>query len=318
MPILPGIDRVRGDYDAVFAVGFPYTVFAYAAYRTARAAGAPLILTPFLHLATPDDPYRKYYTRPHQIRLLKEADTVVVVTRIEADAVAEWGIPRSRILTVSMAVEHAEVTGGDPQALRRRLGLAAHRRLIGHLATLDPNKGTTDLVLAVARLNADRPAADPAHLALAGTSSPAFEKFLAEYPGGKPAWLSLLATLSDPEREDFYAGIDLFCMPSRTDSFGIVFLEAWANGVPVVAAAAGGVPEVVAHGQTGLLVPFGDRDRLTAALNDLLTDRVRARTMGEAGRSLVYQGFTWDDRFATLLERTSEVVNTRARNRRAG
>ena len=41
MPILPGIGKVRGDYDAVFAVGFPYTVFSYAAYLTARAAGAP-------------------------------------------------------------------------------------------------------------------------------------------------------------------------------------------------------------------------------------------------------------------------------------
>ena len=55
-------------------------------------------------------------------------------------------------------------------------------------------------------------------------------------------------------------------MPSRTDSFGIVFLEAWANALPVVAADAGGVPEVVRHEETGLLVPFGDLNRLSAAL----------------------------------------------------
>ncbi len=55
-------------------------------------------------------------------------------------------------------------------------------------------------------------------------------------------------------------------MPSRTDSFGIVFLEAWANGLPVVAADAGGVPEVVRHEQTGLLVPFGDLDRLSQSI----------------------------------------------------
>ena len=156
MPILPGLGQVRGDYDAVFAVGFPYTVFSYAALLTARAAGAPLILTPFLHLATPDDPYRKHYTRPHQIRLLRESDCVVVQTGIEAEAVADWGIPRSRILTLGMAVEHAEVTGGDRNALRDRLNIPADRPVIGHLATLDPNKGTTDLVLAVARLNLSR------------------------------------------------------------------------------------------------------------------------------------------------------------------
>src|SRR5947209_18938814 len=52
MPILRGIERVRGGYDAVFALGFPYTVFSYAARLTPRPAGAPLTLTPFLHLST--------------------------------------------------------------------------------------------------------------------------------------------------------------------------------------------------------------------------------------------------------------------------
>lgn len=315
MPILPGIGRIRGDYDAVFAVGFPYTVFAYAALRTARNAGAPLVLTPFLHLATPDDPFRKYYTRPHQIRLLREADTVVVVTGIEADAVAGWGVPRSRILTLPMAVEHGEVTGGDPAALRRRLGIPGGRTVVGHLATLDVNKGSIDLLRAVARLNEARPADDPVHLVLAGTSSPGFEAFLAAWPGGRPGWLALPGTLSNAERADLFAGIDVFCMPSRTDSFGIVFLEAWANGVPVVAAAAGGVPEVVGHGRTGLLVRFGAVDELAGALGALVDDPARARGLGEAGRTLVNSGYTWDDRFATLLRRTGELVAAR---RRAG
>ena len=89
-------------------------------------------------------------------------------------------------------------------------------------------------------------------------------------------------------------------MPSRTDSFGIVFLEAWANGLPVVAADAGGVPEVVRHEETGLLVPFGDLDRLSQSIAGLLADPARARQLGEAGRKLVDHGYTWDDRYATL------------------
>jgi glycosyltransferase involved in cell wall biosynthesis len=319
MPILPGIEQVRGEFDAVFAVGFPYTVFSYAALLTARAANAPLILTPFLHLATPDDPYRKHYTRPHQIRLLAQSDTVVVQTRLEADAVAEWGIPRSKILILGMAVEHAEVTGGDPSALRRKLGIPDALPVIGHLATLDPNKGSTDLVKAVVRLNQSRPADDPVHLVMAGPSSPDFERFLAALPGGSPPeWLSLLGPLPLDERAGFFSALDLFAMPSRTDSFGIVFLEAWANGLPVVAAAAGGVPEVVRDGETGLLVPFGDLDKLAGALTTLLADRERARAMGEAGRAMVEHGYTWDDRFETLLARTRELVVSRRRLHQTG
>ena len=308
MPILPGIGRVRGDYDAVFAVGFPYTVFSYAALQTARAAAAPLLLTPFLHLATPGDRVNRTYTRPHQIRLLAESDAVVVQTDLEADAVRDWGIPAARILKLGMAVEHAEVTGGRRGRFRGELGISHAWPAIGHLATLDPNKGTNDLVLAVARLNRSRPAGDPIALLLAGPSSPDFERFLADQPVASWPWLKRLGPIPLSDRADFFAAVDVFSMPSRTDSYGIVFLEAWANALPVVAAAAGGVPEVVRHGEAGLLVPFGDLDRLTEALGGLVDDPARARALGAVGRKLVDRGHTWDDRFATLEGRARTLM----------
>lgn len=309
MPILPGLGRVRGDYDAVFAVGFPYTVFSFAAWQAARAAGAPLILTPFLHLATPGDPVNRHYTRPHQVRLLAEADAVVVQTTLEAEAVAAWGIPRGRIVVLGMGVEHDEVTGGDRARLRDQLGIPPARTVVGHLATLDPNKGTNDLVHAVARLNERRD--DPIHLVLAGPSSPDFERFAGALPESYRRWLSLVGPLPTSDRADFFAALDLFAMPSRTDSFGIVFLEAWANGLAVVAAAAGGVAEVVEEGRTGLLVPFGDLERLAAALDSLVADPDRARHLGAAGRALVSAGYTWDDRFRVLDERMRSLVASR-------
>ncbi len=308
MPLLPGIDRVRGDYDAVFAVGFPYTIFSFAALQTARAAGAPLVLTPFLHLATPGDPVNRTYTRPHQIRLLREADLVVVVTSLEADAVAGWGIPRSKILRLPMAYEPAEVIGGDGAGFRSRRGIPTGATAIGHLATLDPNKGTVDLVNAVGLINARRPAADPVRLVLAGVSSPEFERFADGLPVEWSRWIVRTGPLAPGEKPDFYAALDLFSMPSRTDSFGIVFLEAWANGLPVVAAAAGGVVEVVDHGATGLLVPFGRPERLAAALRSLVDDPAAAARLGAEGRARVDRDGSWDDRYATLAARTAAIV----------
>ena len=293
MPILPGIGNVRGAYDAVFAVGFPYTVFSYAAYRTALAAKAPLLTTPFLHLGTPGDPVNRAYTRPHQIRLLAESDAVVVQTELEAAAVRGWGIADARILKLGMAVEHAEVTGGDRDRFRRELAIPDAARVVGHLATLDLNKGTVDLVLATARLNESRPL-DPIYLILAGPSSPDFERFLSGRPTGSWPWLKRPGPLPLGDRADFFASIDVFSMPSRTDSYGIVFLEAWANSLPVVAAAAGGVPDVVRHGEAGYLVPFGDLDRLSEALAELVDDPAKARALGAVGRTLVERGHTWD------------------------
>lgn len=311
MPILPGIGQVRGDYDAVFAVGFPYTIFSYAALLTARAANAPLLLTPFLHLATPGDKVNRAYTRPHQIRLLAESDTVVVQTNLEAQAVRDWKIPDAKILKLGMAVEHEEVTGGDRSRFRDSLGISEKSRVVGHLATLDLNKGTNDLVLSVARLNASRPASEPIELILAGPSSPDFERFLEEQSADSWPWLKRLGPLPLADRADFFAAIDVFSMPSRTDSFGIVFLEAWANGLPVVAAAAGGVPDVVRDGEAGYLVPFGDLDKLSGALGKLVDDPAHARNLGAVGLGLVEHGHTWDDRFATLEARARELMSGR-------
>lgn len=313
MPILPGLDRVRGEYDAVFAVGFPYTIFSHAAWLTAKAAGAPLILTPFLHLSTPGDAVNRAYTRPHQVRLLAEADCVVVQTNLEADAVAARGIPRVKVLILGMAVEYAEVTNGSRTAMRRALGIPDDRPTVGHLATLDPNKGTNDLVRALSRINAARPPDDPVQLLLAGPSSPDFEAFTATLPAETSQWLTRVGPLPLADRANFFAAIDLFAMPSRTDSFGIVYLEAWANALPVVAAKAGGVAEVVTHDRNGLLVPFGDLDQLTAALQDLLNDPDMAHRLGDAGYHLVNgQGYTWDDRFTTLQDRIGPLIRPRA------
>jgi len=308
MPIIPGLGKVRGDYDAVFGVGFPFTLFSYAALQTARAAGAPLILTPFLHLATPGDPVNRTYTRPHQVRLLSEADVVVSPTRLESSVVEGWGIPRDRLLTLPMAIEHREVTGGNGARLRDRLGIGT-RRVVGQLGALDPNKGTCDLIRAIDQINHDRRV--PIELFLAGAATPEFDAFLGAGDWRTRPWLKLLGPIAAAEVPDFYDAIDVFAMPSRTDSFGIVYLEAWANGRPVVAARAGGVPEVVTHGETGILIEFGDVAALTQAIAGLLDDRRLANRLGEAGRARVHDGYTWENRFATLLARVERAIESR-------
>src|SRR5437588_2841779 len=78
-----------------------------------------------------------------------------------------------------------------------------------------------------------------------------------------------LGRLSETEKRDFFAGIDVFALPSRSDSFGLVLLEAWANGVPNVAYRAGGIADVIRHEDDGLLVPCGNLAALTNALRRL-------------------------------------------------
>ncbi|MFI5084635.1 MAG: glycogen synthase [Actinomycetales bacterium] len=108
----------------------------------------------------------------------------------------------------------------------------------------------------------------------------------------------------------------VFACPSIYEPLGIVNLEAMACGAAVVASATGGIPEVVEHGRTGLLVPLEqlsdgtgtplDPERFVsdfaAALTDVVSDRVRARAMGEAGRVRATEHFSWDTIAAATLE----------------
>src|SRR5437764_6034050 len=109
---------------------------------------------------------------------------------------------------------------------------------------------------------------------------PNFQRFLADYPFANR--VRRLGVLSDGEKRDFFAGLDLFALPSRSDSFGLVLLEAWANGLPVIAYRAGGVADVIRHGVDGYLSQ--GRADLTHLLADLCRDAGTRTRFGTAGR----------------------------------
>jgi glycogen(starch) synthase len=92
----------------------------------------------------------------------------------------------------------------------------------------------------------------------------------------------------------FLASATLVAVPSQIEPFGLVALEAAQMGRPVVASSVGGLPEVVAHGKTGLLVPPGDTAALASAIASLLDNPEQAKAMGEAGRRRSESHFSWD------------------------
>jgi phosphatidylinositol alpha-1,6-mannosyltransferase len=122
---------------------------------------------------------------------------------------------------------------------------------------------------------------------------------LADFP------VKFLGDIPDEKLGGIYAQADLFAMTSMphrhsVEGFGLVYLEAGAHGLPVVAHAIGGVPEAVIHNETGLLVAPGDQAALTAAFARLLGDPGLRRRMGEAGRARAVE-HTWRDSAQSLF-----------------
>lgn len=114
---------------------------------------------------------------------------------------------------------------------------------------------------------------------------------------------------STPSIEKFMSVADLLLLPSEQESFGLVALEAMASGVPVVASRVGGLPELVEEGKTGFLRPMGDIPAMLEASLEILTNRARRRTMGEAARARAIEHFRPEvvlPRYLEVYERTLE------------
>jgi glycosyltransferase involved in cell wall biosynthesis len=144
---------------------------------------------------------------------------------------------------------------------------------------------------------------------LAGPEMPNFQRFWKAFtPRGR---VLRLGVLDAGQKRDFFAGIDLFALPSRSDSFGIVLLEAWANGTACVGYRAGGIAEVIRDGVDGLLARCGAIEELTSALEQLVLDMELRRSFGEAGRKRVELDFQWPDKLRRVEEVYAEVIAER-------
>jgi glycosyltransferase involved in cell wall biosynthesis len=148
-------------------------------------------------------------------------------------------------------------------------------------------------------------------LVLAGVVLAPFQRYLERLPAGDRRRLTVLGTVDHQTKLDFLDAIDVLALPSRTDSFGIVYLEAWSYGKPVVGAQAWGVRSVIDDGQNGLLVPFGEVSVLAAVLRRLLEDPDLRQRLGEHGRRTVFSTHTWAHKYPRVLEIYRQLVNTK-------
>ena len=303
-PVCPGMwrdaGRSAGPLDAVHAAAFPYAFPIGCGLRLARRRGVPFLLTPFLHLGDPAaaaDRTRRQYTAPHLRWLLRRADRVFVQTRLERDAVLDLGVPAERVVLQGLGVDPAECTGGDRAAARAAWGVRPDEVVVGHLANNSPEKGTVDLLRAADRAWA---AGHRFRVVLAGPEMPAFRAFFDTYPHRNR--VVRLGVLSDDQKRDFYAGLDVFALPSRSDSFGLVLPEAWANGVPVLVYRAGGPAELVRDGSDGLQARCGDVEELAGQLGRLVNDGGLRARLGAAGRARVATDFRWADKLELVRE----------------
>ena len=229
----------------------------------------------------------------------RQVDCFICASDAIRQIVVSDGIPRERAVTVHEGIDLGRVAAAPPAELHKELWLPHEAPLVGNVAALVPHKGQRHLVDAAALVLPKHP---DARFIIAGEGElrAALEHQIRQHHLEKHVILAGFRT----DILSLHKAFDLFVMSSVTEGLGTSILDAMACGKPVVGTTAGGIPEVVVDGETGLLVPPRDAEAMAAAIVRLLADRALRERMGAAGLARVRERFSAE----TMVHNTLDGV----------
>jgi len=244
----------------------------------ARLSGTPAVLSrrvdnpePRWLVALKYRPYRRVVTISEGIRRVLLGE----------------GLDPAKVVCVPSAIRADEYAAPcDRDAFRRELGIPGDAPVAGMVAQLIHRKGHRHLIAALPAVLREHPAM---HVAVFGQGPLRAELERQARKAGIAAHLHFLGFRTDLPQ--CLGCLDLLVHPADMEGLGVSLLQGAAAGLPLIGSRAGGIPEIVRDGESGLLIAPGDVDALARAMNRLLGDRELARRLGEGGRRLVAERF---------------------------
>jgi len=296
--------------------------------------GLPLVLT--VHSLEPLRPWKREqlgggydFSCWVEKTAIEMADAVIAVSAsTKADVLRLFDVDPARVHVIHNGIDLDEYREQRDEAVLKRHGIDPNVPYVLFVGRITRQKGIVHLVRALRHI-------DPGFQIVLCAGAPDTPEIAREMKSAVDAakadragiiWIEEM--VPKDEIIALYSGAELFVCPSIYEPFGIINLEAMACGTPVVASAVGGIPEVVVHGETGLLVPVEqmteapfepvDADKfareLAAAINELMRDEPRRRKMAEAARRRVEEHFSW----TALAKKTADLYGEACAGRENG
>jgi glycosyltransferase involved in cell wall biosynthesis len=297
-PFMPGMNEMLGvPADLVHAHSFGYYHTNIAALRK-RLSGTPLVITPHYH---PPETMQGGFAR-HQLRkvydahvanwVFEQADAILFNTHAELASMSHHIEDMSKTHVIPNGLHtHLYEDLPDPAPFREKRGIEGP--MVLYLGRLASNKRMELVINALPRI---LQAVPDLKLVIAGPDDGVGDDWKALTQSlGLEDVVRFEGFLSEEDKLAAFTAADLFVLPSEWEAFGLVLMEAQACGTPCVVSDRGGPKEVIAPGQTGVVVPFGDADRWTTQLMDLLTDDGLRQRMGKAARERAMTVFKWSN-----------------------
>lgn len=275
--------------DIVHYVGTGWDLAGFAVERAARRAGAVMTCWPAVHPGTWGD-------APLDVDLYNRVDAVFVQSDFEQEHLQSLGVTRPQFIRCGCGVNLPIDVSGERFRAQHRLH---NRRLVLFVGRKSRSKGYHALREAIGVLVA---AGHPVTLVSIGN---AVEPPYSPLP---PETDVDLGVASEEAKQDAFAACDLFVLPSSAESFGIVYLEAWAHGKAVICGEAPASRELVAR-HAGGISSRATPEELAKQIAILLTDERLRHDMGAAGQSAVVREYSWNQVAQTHVDAWQSLLN---------
>ena len=273
------LERYAEDRDLIHNVGREYLD---SSVDVAEELGIPLVLTPLAHPGqfhggdTPAD-FARY----------RRASVITTMTGWERDWYTAHGIDGTRVVTTGMGPN--ATSSGDAQAFRARHAIPSHAPIVLFVGRKERYKGYIQLLDATETVWRTHPETRFVFIGLPGFYSTFFDDFQ-RYADDR---IIHLENASAGDKDDALEACSLFAMPSRHETFGLGYLEAWLHGRPVIGGDIPAIRDVIDDGVDGFVVRQR-ADQVAGAILRLLDDPASARAMGDRGRAKVASRWSWE------------------------
>lgn len=260
----------------------------YYAHLAKKKLNCPLIVIPCLHT------HQDWVDRPMMYKIMKEADVVVALTDFEKKFIEAKGIDSSIIQVGGLGIE-----GEFPDVSKYLFDFKSKYALeqgpvIASVGRIVEGKGMSNLIQAMPHVWKEYPTAKlilaGAHTNYLNDLKKVVKKFDSQFHNN----IIFIPNFSEAEKICIYQSCDIFALPSRVDSFGIVYLEAWMQGKPVIACRSTPQETLIADREDGLLINLQSPQQLSAAILELCRDNNKRIFFGTKGKLKVLEQYTWE------------------------
>ncbi len=283
------LDQIGEPIELIHGFNLSWEYVMLAGWRYARQQAIPFIATPFLHTGVAGkDRVSRNSTMDHQMHMLKDASAVHTLTNVEKRALVRYECEPDRLINVGSGIDPLPDISSETVDWVESESDNPYILFIGRNSY---DKGCIHAVEAVLQLNDDL---DHIDLLIVGQPTAELSRFLKKKNGKEKRPLRTLGVVSEEQKHALLEKTLLLLLPSRTDSFGIVILEAWAHGKPVIGARAGGIADVISDGEDGFLVEFGDVGSLAAKIKLLIQDSDLRNALARNGQRKLAEIYNWD------------------------